>query len=212
MLQRRHRKLTVSYATSVNIFSDFTIIDSMSVLTQIFMQGAVDGQSLRDIKPPLEVPQVLLLYFIGAALILGFITVSAWFYLRKKPQTLPVPEGEAVDTPLPHEVAYQQLAAIETSDLLKRGDLETYHIQIASVLREYLSARYQIPALTLTTTALLHAMMRAQIGAECVDRVGHLLGNCDMVKFATYLPELSEASDRVADARWIVDETKVSDS
>jgi hypothetical protein len=184
----------------------------MSVLTQIFMQGAVDGQSLRDIKPPLEVPQALLLYFMGAAVILGFITVSAWFYLRKKPQTLPVPEDEEVDTPLPHEVAYKQLAAIETSDLLKRGDMETYHIQIAYVVREYISARYQIPALELTTTALLHAMLRAQISAQCVARVQQLLANCDMVKFATYQPELSEASNRVTDARWIVDETKVPDS
>ena len=184
----------------------------MSVLTQIFMQGAVDGQSLRDIKPPLEVPQALLLYFIGAAVILGFITVSAWFYLRKKPQTLPVPEDEEVDTPLPHEVAYKQLAAIETSDLLKRGDMETYHTQIAYVLREYIGARYQLPALELTTTALLHAMLRAQISAQCVARVQQLLANCDMVKFATYQPELSEASNRVTDARWIVDETKISDS
>ena len=184
----------------------------MSVLTQIFMQGAVDGQSLRDIKPPLEAPQALLLYFIGAAVILGFITVSAWFYLRKKPQTLPVPEGEAVDTPLPHEVAYKQLVAIETSDLLKRGDLETYHTEIAYVLREYISARYQIPALELTTTALLHAMLRAQISAQAVERVQQLLANCDRVKFATYQPELSEASNRVTDARWIVDETKIADS
>ena len=184
----------------------------MSVLTQIFMQGAVDGQSLRDIKPPLEVPQALLLYFIGAAVLLGFITVSAWFYLRKKPQTSPVSEGEEVDTPLPHEVAYKQLMAIETSDLLKRGDMETYHTQIANVLREYISGRYQIPALALTTTALLHTMLGAQISGECVARVQQLLANCDMVKFATYQPVRSEASDRVADARWIVDETKLSDS
>ena len=183
----------------------------MSVLTQIFMQGAVDSQILRDIKPPLEMPQTLLLYFIGAAVILGFLTVSAWFYFRKKPQTLPASEGEAVDTPLPHEVAYKQLMAIETSDLLKRGDMETYHTQIANVLREYIRARYQIPALALTTTALLHAMFRTQINAECVARVQQLLANCDMVKFATYRPDLSEASDRVADARWIVDETKISD-
>ena len=183
----------------------------MSVLTQIFMQGAVDGQSLRDIKPPLEVPQTLLLYFIGAAVILGVITVSAWFYLRKRPQTLPVSEDEAVEVPLPHEVAYQQLAAIETSDLLKRGDMETYHTRIAYVLREYISARYQIPALELTTTALLHALLSAQIGAQCVERVQALLTHCDRVKFATYQPELSEASDRISDTRWIVDETKITD-
>jgi len=184
----------------------------MSVLTQIFMQGAVGGQSLRDIKPPLEVPQALLLYFIGAAVLLGFITVSAWFYLRKKPQLLPVSEGEAADTPLPHEVAYKQLMAIETSDLLKRGDMEAYHTEIANVLREYIRARYQIPALALTTTGLLHAMLRAQISAECVARVQQLLANCDMVKFATYQPARSEASDRVADARRIVDETKIPDA
>ena len=184
----------------------------MSVLTQIFIQGTVDGQGLRDIKPPLEVPHALLLYFIGAAAILGFITVSAWFYLRKRPQTLPVSEDEAVDVPLPHEVAYQQLAAIETSDLLKRGDMETYHTQIAYVLREYIGAQYQIPALELTTTALLHAMLNAEIGAQCVARVRQLLANCDIVKFATYRPELSEASARIADARWIVDETKMSGS
>ena len=183
----------------------------MSVLTQILIQGAVDGQGLRDIKPPLEVPQALLLYFIGAAVILGFITVSAWFYLRKRPQTLPVSEDEAVDVPPPHEAAYEQLATIEASDLLKRGDMETYHTQIAYVLREYISARYHIPALELTTTALLHAMLSAQIGAECVERVQQLLANCDRVKFATYQPEHSAASARISDARWIVDETKISD-
>ena len=184
----------------------------MSVLTQIFIQGTVGGQGLRDIKPPLEVPQALLLYFIGAAVILGFITVSAWFYLRKRLQPLPVFEDEAVDVPLPHEVAYEQLAVIETSDLLKRGDMEMYHTQIAYVLREYIGARYQIPALELTTTALLHAMLNAEIDTRCVERVRQLLANCDIVKFATYQPELSEASTRIADARWIVDETKTSDA
>ena len=180
----------------------------MAVLTQIFMQGAVDGHSLRDIKPPLEVPQSLILYFIGAAVLLGFITVSAWFFFRKRPQTLPVSEGAAVDTPLPHEVAYKQLMAIETSDLLKRGDMATYHTQIADVLREYIGSRYQIPALALTTTALLHAMLQAEIQTQCVAQVQQLLANCDMVKFATYQPDLAEASDRIADARRIVDETK----
>ena len=180
----------------------------MSVITQILMQGAVDRQGLRDIKPPLEVPQALLLYFIGAAVILGFITVSAWVYLRKRPKTLPVPEDDVVDLPLPHEVAYEQLAAIETSDLLKRGDMEAYHTRIAYVLREYIGARYQMPALELTTTALLHALLNAEIGNQCVERVRQLLAHCDIVKFATYQPELSEAPARIAEARWIVDQTK----
>ena len=183
----------------------------MSVLTQILMQGAVDGQSLRDIKPPLEVPQTLFVYFIGGVVILGFIIASIWYWIQKRRQTLPTPVTLEDDTPLAHEVAYEQLAAIEASDWLIRGDMETYHTQIAYVLREYIRARYRIPALELTTTALLHAMLSAQISEPYVARVQQLLANCDRVKFATYQPEVSEASARIADARWIVDETKSLD-
>ena len=183
----------------------------MSVLTQILMQGAVDGQRLRDIKPPLEVPHNLFAYFIGGVVILSFIIGSIWYWIQKRRQTLPTPVTLEDDTPLAHEVAYEQLAAIEASDWLTRGDMETYHTQIAYVLREYIRARYRIPALELTTTALLHAMSGAHISKPYVERVQQLLANCDRVKFATYQPEVSEASARIADARWIVDETKSLD-
>ena len=85
----------------------------MSVLTQVFMQGAVNGQGLRDIKPPLEVSESLLPYFfIGAVVILGLIAAPVWFYLRKRHQNLAVSEDEVVDAPLPHEVAYEASARI----------------------------------------------------------------------------------------------------
>lgn len=182
----------------------------MSVLTQIQTQGTVDVQSLRDIKPPLEVTQTLLPYFIGGVVILGFIAVSVWLYIRKRSQTLPISPTEADDAPLPHEVAYAQLTAIEASDWLKRGAMETYHTQIAHVLREYICGRYQIPALELTTTALLCTMHRERIDALYIERIQELLSNCDSVKFASYQPELSEAAARIVDARWIVDATKTS--
>ena len=181
----------------------------MSLLTQILTQGTVDVQNLRDIKPPLEVTQSLLFYFIGGTVVLGFIAVSVFLYIRKRTHTLSGSLEKENGTPLPHEVAYEQLAAIEASDWLKRGDMETYHIQIAYVLREYIRGRYQIPALELTTTALLHAMQHAQIGVSYVERIQQLLANCDRVKFASYRPEPSEAVARIADARWIVDETKI---
>ena len=180
----------------------------MSVLTQVFMQGAANGQGLRDIKPPLEMSESLLPYFIGAVVILGFIAAPVWFYLRKRYQNLAVSEDEIEDTPLPHEVAYQRLTAIETSDLLAHGDMETYHTQVAHTLREYIGARYRIPALELTTTALLQAMSHAEIGPAYIDRIQQVLTNCDMVKFATYQPQAAEASAQIVDARRIVDATK----
>jgi hypothetical protein len=180
----------------------------MSVLIQILMQSTLGGQNLRDIKPPLEVPQNPLPYFISGTVILGFVAILVWYYLQKRRQPLPILVTDENDTPLAHEVAYEKLAAIEASDWLKRGDMETYHTQIAYVLRQYINARYHIPALELTTTGLLQAMLRAEIAMPYVERTQQLLASCDMVKFATYRPELSDASTRIAEARWIVDETK----
>ena len=180
----------------------------MSVLIQILMQGTLGGQDLRDIKPPLEMPQNLLPYFIGGIALFGCVAILVWYALHKRRQSLSTPVTDEIDTPLAHEVAYEKLAAIEASDWLKRGDMEIYHTQIAYVLRQYIDARYQIPALELTTTGVLQAMLRAEIAAPYVERTQQVLANCDMVKFATYQPELTEASARIADARWIVDETK----
>ena len=172
------------------------------------MQGPLGGQNLRDIKPPLETPQSLLPYFISGTVILGFAAALLWHTLQKRRQPLSTPVTDENETPLAHEVAYEKLSTIEASDWLQRGDMETYHTQIAYVLRQYINARYQIPALALTTTGLRQAMLRAEIAAPHVERTRQLLVSCDMVKFATYQPELTEASARIADARWIVDETK----
>ena len=143
---------------------------NMSVLIQIFMQSPLGGQDLRDIKPPLEVPQNLLPYFISGTVILGFVAGVVWYYFQKRRQSLPTPVTDENDAPLAHEVAYEKLAAIEASDWLKRGDMETYHTQIAHVLRQYIDARYHIPALELTTTALLRAMLCAEIADPYVER------------------------------------------
>lgn len=173
------------------------------------MQSTVGGQNLRDIKPPLEVSQNLLLYFIGGpVVILGCVVILIWHHLQKRHQSLPLAVTDENDTPSAHEIAFEKLAAIEATDWLTRGDMEKYHTHIAHVLRQYIDARYQIPALELTTTGLFQAMLHAEIAAPYVERTRQLLDNCDMVKFATYQPELTEASARIADARWIIDETK----
>ncbi len=182
----------------------------MSVLTKILTQSAVDIQSLRDIKPPLEVAQSVSFYFLSGIVMLSFIVLSAFLYLRKRPRTLadlPTQEDNSV---FPHDVAYERLGTIEASDWLKRGEVKTYHTQIAYVLREYICGRYQIPALALTTTALVRIMRGEQIDTLHVERIHQLLSDCDRVKFASYQPELSEAMARIGDARWIVDKTKSS--
>lgn len=177
----------------------------MFVFRQILSQGAVNVQSLRDIKPPLNESQNLLPYVLVGTFIFAFIAIACWFHLRKRHRLLLSLPEDGMARP-PHEIAYQQLEALEAAAY----DIEAYHTRIAYVIREYIAARYQIPALELTTMGLLAEMDREEISTRYVARIHHFLASCDKVKFATHHPEESEAAARMADARWIVNETKTA--
>ena len=177
----------------------------MPVLPQILFQTPLNTQRLRDIKPPLDVPPNLLPYILLSGLILAAFVGIVWFYLRKRRQTEVSPPTEEVVTRPPHEIALEQLKILNDATY----DMETYHTRISYVIREYIAARFKIPALELTTTALLKQMTHEQIDDLYVERIQQFLINCDSVKFTKYQPERSEADARMADAQWFVEETKI---
>ena len=174
----------------------------MFLLAELILQTPVNPQSIRDIKPPFDVPPNYIPYIIlGIVIVAGLIL--GVFYLRKHKQNNPIaPIGE-VESPPAHEIALEQLKALEKN----KKDMEVYHTQISYVIREYITARFHIPALELTTSSLLHEMISNQVDKPCIDRLQEFLMNCDRVKFASYLPNTSEADERMMDARWIIDTT-----
>ncbi len=178
----------------------------MSFLPQFLLQIPPNTQGLRDIKPPLDVPQHILPYILLSALILVAIVGITWVFLRKRHQTeVLLPPEEVIIQP-PHEIALEQLAKLESES----PDMETYHTIISNIIREYIAAQYQIPALELTTTALIQQMTREQFSDSCVKHIRHFLSNCDKVKFATYQAKQSEADERMVDAHWFIEETKAN--
>ncbi|MCY4404089.1 MAG: hypothetical protein OXD54_16110 [Candidatus Poribacteria bacterium] len=178
----------------------------MFVFPQFLIQIPSNDQGLRDIKPPLDVPVNILPYVLIGGLILLIIIATIYVYFRKRPQKVVPPPTREVIPRLPHEIALEQLAQLEAESY----DMETYHILISNILREYIAARYHIPALELTTTGLLRQMTREQLNDSYVKHVKQFLANCDRVKFATYQAEQSEVDARMVDARWFVEETKAN--
>lgn len=178
----------------------------MSVLPQFLLQIPPNTQGLRDIKPPLDVPQNILPYILLGCLFLVAIVGIIWVFLRKRHQIEVLSPQEEVIIRPPHEIALEELAKLEAES----HDMETYHTIISNIIREYIAARYQIPALELTTTALIQQMTREQFSDSCVKHLRHFLSNCDVVKFATYQAKQSEADALMMDARWFVEETKTN--
>ncbi len=178
----------------------------MSFLPQFLLQIPPNTQGLRDIKPPLGVPQNILPYILLGCLFLVIVIGTIWILHRKRHQTEALPLLEEVTIQPPHEIALEELAKLESDSY----DMETYHILISNILRGYIAARYQIPALELTSTDLLQHMSREQLNASYVKHVQQFLANCDRVKFSKHQAEQSEADARMVDARWFVEETKMN--
>ena len=178
----------------------------MSFFPQFLLQIPPNAQRLRDIKPPLDVPQNVLPYILLGVLIVVAIVGTIWVFLRQRHKTQPTPPPEEVLTQPPHEIAFEQLAQLETESY----DMVTYHDRISYIIREYIAARYQIPALELTTTGIIQQMTRERLSDLYVKHIQQFLANCDKVKFATYQAEKPEADARMVDARWFVEETKAN--
>ncbi len=179
----------------------------MSFLPQLLVQTSPNSQRLRDIKPPFEVPPNLFPYIILGMIILAVLFGMVWLYLRKRKSAPPTEIEDVVIFP-PHEIALEKLNTLDSISC----DLETYHTQISYIIREYISARYNIPALELTTVGLLRQMSNEQIDEIHVKHVRNFLFSCDIVKFTKYQPKQTEADVRMEDARQFVEETKIENT
>ncbi len=176
----------------------------MVFITQILLQTPVNPQSLRDIKPPLEITENLLSYYFIGVFLLVIVGGVIWLYQKKrnyrKPSTI---VDEVIPRP-PHEIALEKLRMLESSSY----DMFTFHKRISYVIREYIALRFQIPALELTTTGIVQWMNRKQIDDSIIERTHEFFINCDHVKFARHQPKSTEAETRMVDAMRFINETK----
>jgi hypothetical protein len=162
-------------------------------------------KELQDIKPPLAPPQSLGIYILGGLLFVVLLVASIFLYFRKRNRTPPPAPIQVPLERLPHEIAGEQLRRIETQNLVAQGQMKTYHTEISQVIRQYLAARFQLPALEMTTDELLDRLATENIHEANFDLLRNFLLNCNLVKFAKYTPSQSEAVERMTEARRIIE-------
>ena len=159
---------------------------------------------MKEIKGPWSVPPNWFLYILVVLLLIVIVGALVFLYLRKRAKPIDL-QSEVVSQRQPHEIAYEQLGRIEGMNWIAQGEMKVYHTEISHVIRQYIAARYRIPALELTTQELLDRLQFENIPRE---RIRHFFTNCDLVKFARYSPTKPEAHERMEEAHRIVDETK----
>lgn len=160
----------------------------------------------RDVTPPSDVHiDALTLRHVSLAMdgvfliIATTLGVTAYYRARPKKPVPPPPPRH------PFLIASEGLDAISRSDLLARGLTKDYYDAISDVTRRYVGGMRGFDAIEMTTNEVLATLRKNPLASVPMVEIETLLGDCDLVKFARYVPSNEECDEVLKSARSIVD-------
>lgn len=192
-----------------NIIDTLWSMDSLRIFVNTLSVDTAT-QTIHDVKLPLEVPVrfgeyggYLLTGLLGAALIalVVFLLVKRF---RGKRQS----GGKRVPAEPPHVTAIRQLEKLHSQKLWQSGKQKAYYTGITDILREYLSTRYPVKALEMTSQEILDRMIRESLPEKSIKRLKDILIIADFVKFAKFTPDADQNETVYTDAYYFIEETK----
>jgi len=170
-----------------------------------------EAGDIRDIKSPLEIERdwIRVIRFVAAGVIIVLIGVLVFLYIkrRKEGKSL-IPRSDKPKRP-PHEIALEELEQLLQEELVEKGEIKQFYIRISEIIRSYIEGRFFIIAIEMTTTQLIDTMRDAEVDDEHVQFVEDFLIQCDLVKFAKYIPTPEENQKVIDQAFEIINTTKI---
>jgi hypothetical protein len=155
---------------------------------EVFYVPVDTTKEIKDIAPIVEVPYDWK-YIISIVAMLLLIALAAWFIYkkyfknRKKPEVV-IPE---IKRPF-HEIALEELDALAKAGLWQQGKVKEYYTELTDILRRYITSRWNLNAMELTSDEILSAGFIHLLQAENKMQLEFVLRNADLVKFAKLLP------------------------
>src|ERR1041385_3831507 len=176
----------------------------MAPTNQITQRAAAVGansNTLRDIKPPVEIPSGWAwVFWVLGALAVAALLFWLWRYWQKRRMQEPV-----IPVVPPHVRARQKLE----SALALLGQPREFCILVSDTIRWYLEERFEFRAPERTTEEFLHELKGTELlTADQKQTLGEFLKRCDLVKFARYEPREPELRELHAAALRLVEETE----
>lgn len=137
---------------------------------------------------------------VALAVLLALWLLGRWWRRRAR-------RGPAVLDP--YAIALREFARIDGLGLLEAGERGRYVALVTEVLRDYLARRIDGATTALTSTELL-----AELQSDTripVEKLGQLLSESDLVKFARYVVTVDGARDLAQVARQVVTDVDAAD-
>lgn len=141
-------------------------------------------------------------YLGSAVAAVGLAALGVFLLLRRR-----VSEPDA-PLALPWDTAAAELRGLRAKGYIEAGDFEPYYVELTSILRRYIEARFHVHAPEQTTPEFLSvASQDGVLSADHQALLGSILRHGDLVKFARYTPTSSEMQATFDDVSRFVAET-----
>jgi len=153
---------------------------------EVFLMPVDTTKAIKDIAPLVEVPYDwlnLLLIILGVILLAAIVY---WLYKRYTGKKEVVEVAKELKR-TPHEIALEELEKLRVAGLWQQGRVKIYYTELTDILRRYISARWNINAMELTSDEILSSGFVRLLGNEKKHLV-FILQMADLVKFAKALP------------------------
>ena len=168
--------------------------------------SSIDGKNPLDLVPP--VGMAFPRWVIVLAMILLVLSVSGlifgvlWWMRRKNViKKIPVP----VVPPKPEdEVALTALKELEKQALWMQGRYKQHYFRVSEVLKNYMGARYDCDAPERTASEMIQILQEKRISDRLLTTLATLFDHLDLVKFTDRVPNETESTAIIEDARRIV--------
>ena len=162
---------------------------------------ASNASDIRDIKPPIDIPNGLAwLWWLLAILAVIVAVMLLWRWWQKRKTFVPVVP------PVPAHVRAKQKLA-EALALISQP--KPFVTAVSDTARFYLEERFQFRAPERTTEEFLRELGGTKLLLpEQKASLGDFLAGCDLVKFAKYEPGENELRELHASAVRLVEETE----
>ncbi len=169
---------------------DTLYFESRAMLLQVKGVEVDMSEMIRDIKPLFQFPYTLreALPYILSLLGLGVILFFLIRYLKKRKKVVATPTiWEKPEVPA-HIAAISSLETLRRKQLWQKGQTKHYHSELTQILRMYISKRYGIDAVEMTTSDIMAKLPSHLTSNELNSIVREVMDTADMVKFAKYNP------------------------
>ena len=166
----------------------------------VFVKSVLPADTAKRVpKPPRDLFEVnpfpWWLWAIIAAVVIGLILLY-WWWRKRRRRPKPI---AAIDA---FKQAESEFERIEKLGLLDAGERGRYVTLMLEVLRDYLAARHSRATLSLTSTELQRVVR--DLPSIPQDRLGRVLTDADLIKFARRAVSSDRARDLGREARAIV--------